>query len=71
MWISERFLDRVLNRFVMGQQSHDNTVLTALTVSTDVDPCPMLRHSDISGIERCDPNGTNHEIPFQCPVFLH
>ena len=54
----------------MGQQSHDNTVLTALTVSTDLAPCLVLRISN-PGVERRDPNGTDDEIPIQCAVFLH
>lgn len=55
---------RVLKRFIAGDQSHDNTVLTAITVSN----CYVLHtcyRNPIRlslGVERGHSNGTDHEI---------
>jgi hypothetical protein len=67
---------RVLKRFIAGDQSHDNTVLTAITVRNYGSLfCPFLLLMSflflLLGTERGHSNGTDHELSLQRPLFLH
>lgn len=56
---------RVLKRFIAGEQSHDNSVLTAITVDKTK---LFLMYSLlilVLGVECCHPHGAHHEVPFQ------
>ena len=54
----------VLKRFIEGQQSHDNNVLTAITVRSDSNLFLVFALSAISGTECRRPNGADDEVPF-------
>ena len=55
---------RVLKRFIAGEQSHDNSVLTAITV--DITKLPRMYSLLIYalGFECCHTYGTHYEVPF-------
>ena len=62
----------VLKRFIEGQQSHNNNVLTAITVrGTRTSLYLVYGLNVISGTERRRPNVPNDEVPFRHPLFPH
>ena len=64
---------RVLQGFLRGQQSTDNTVLTAITVRTvSFSVMTILSLTQLwIGTQRGGPHGTKPEISLQRPIVLY
>jgi S-adenosylmethionine:tRNA-ribosyltransferase-isomerase (queuine synthetase) len=61
----------VLSRFLKGQQSHDNAVLTAITalnVVIRMEPTLLVNNQSVL---KSRLNASFQEVPIQCTVLLH
>jgi hypothetical protein len=62
-------ISRVLQEFLRGRQSNDNTVLTAITVRTVYFSVTVI-HGPWIGTQRSGSHGTEPEISVQCEILL-